>query len=278
MSFEFTGAYSLPGIAAALETVERQFWWGRWENQIWFPGVIAGASRDVGNVYPDVLRPGLLLGRIAATGRLTPWNPTAVDGSDMLIGVLGYAQKMQRLGADQDRWIGWVMVGGCLKADSLLIPGASDYGIVGHANEFLVRSQAYGRFMFDDMVFGSPFGSWQRVVTKTANYTVQESDNNTLFTTRGATAAVEFTLPVTSRRGLRFGFYNAADQNMKVTAGTPDTLVVFNDIAADSISYETANARIGGFLEVIGDGTGWLVINHSGQVAGAGSQIVTIAT
>ena len=29
MSFEFTGAYGLPSVQTALETVENVFWWGR---------------------------------------------------------------------------------------------------------------------------------------------------------------------------------------------------------------------------------------------------------
>lgn len=275
MSFEFTGAYGLPGIAAALETVEKQFWWGRWENQIWVPGVIEGAARDSGNTnYTDVLRPGLLIGQLTSNSKLTEFDPAAADGSQRLFGVLGYAQKMQRLGSNQDRWLGWIQVGGALKPDALLIPGETSYGLSGNSNEHLIRAQFHPRFIFSDNPYGNPFGGWRGVEAKTADYTVVEGDNNILFTNRGASGAVNFTLPATAKKGLRFGFMVVADQNVVVTAGTADTMVVFNDPTADSIAFSTSAEKVGGMIEVIGDGTGWLTLVH----LGAETQTPTIVT
>ena len=47
MAFEFTGAFGLPGIQSALETVENVFWWGRWERQLYLGAVIDSSSLDV---------------------------------------------------------------------------------------------------------------------------------------------------------------------------------------------------------------------------------------
>ncbi len=281
MSFEFTGAWGMPGIAAALETVERQIWWNRWEDCVWVPHVIVGSARDTGNTsYTDVLRPGLALGQITATGKLKEWNPTGTDGSERIYGFLQYSQKMQRLGADQDRYIGWVMVAGMLKADHILIPGQTAYGISGLTTEFIIRAQLHPRFLLSDLLAGNPFGGWRDVIAKTADYTVLDRDNNILFTTRGAGGAVNFTLPATAKKGLRFGFYCAADQNMVITGGTADTVVAINDLAADSVAVQTANLKIGGMFEVFGDGTGWLTRFSPAQTSDGttSGQLATVAT
>lgn len=275
MSFEFTGAFMTPGITGTLETFENTFWWGRYEDQVWTGVVISGASRDIGNTgHTDVLRPGLLLGLVTNTNKVKQWDPTATDGSERIFGILGPASKMQRLGSNQDRWLGQMMVGGLVKSSRLLIPGQSNLGISGNAYEHYIRAQLYPRFQDSYLHGGNPFGGWTRVMAKTANYTVLEADNNTLFTNRGATGGVTFTLPATPKLGLRYGFYVVADQDLKVAAGTGDTLVTFNDAAADSVAFQTASEKIGGYFEVIGDGTGWLVISH----LAAEAQTITVAT
>lgn len=273
----YEGAHGSPGVTDAVETVENQFWWNEYKEQVWFPSVISGAARDVGNTsYTTVLRPGLLLGRITATGKLVEWSPTATNGAQRIFGVLGFSEKMQRLGVDTDRQYG-VMIAGNVKADRLIVPGSTDFGISGATNEFLIRAQMFPRFMFSDLVGGNPWGGWKNVEAKTADYTITEADNNTLFTNRGAAGAVILTLPTTAKKGLRYGLFVAANQNLKFTSGTADTMTTFNDLAADSVGFETANELIGGHLEVIGDGTGWLVIEHP-HGAGATAQTITIAT
>jgi hypothetical protein len=260
MSFEFTGAYGLPGQSAALETVENQFWWNRWEDQVWVPAVIEGAARDSGNTsYTDILRPGLLLGKLTSGGKLTEFDPAATDGSQRVYGILGFAQKMQRLGANQDRFIGWVMLAGAVKAANLLVPGSTTFGLASTTNEFLIRAQMHPRFIFDDIPQGNTLGGYRSIEARTADTTLVEGDNNVLFTNRGAGAAVNFTLPVTAKKGLRYGFQTVADFSLTVTAGTANTLVLFNDATGSTVAYATAGDMIGGGLEVIGDGTGWLV-------------------
>ena len=274
MSFEFTGAYGLPSVQTALETVENVFWWGRFEQEAFIGSVVDGATRDSGNSITDVLRPGLLMGKITTSGKLKEWSPTATDGSQNIFGVLGYSQKMQRLSANADRWLGWIYTWGFLKADRLLIGGQANFGISGNASEYIIRKQLGSRFTFSDQLEGTDFGGYRNVVAKTEDYTVLEADHDTLFTNRGAAAEVIFTLPATAKVGLSYSFYTVADQNLKVTAGTVDTMVTANDAAADSVSWETSSEKIGGGFSVYGDGTSWLTVSHLAQ----DGHTVTIAT
>lgn len=269
MSFEFTGAFAVPSIQSYLETYENQFWFDRYETQIWTGVVIDGASRDTGNTsYTDILRSGLLLGRVGSTEKLKQWDPTATDGTQEIFGILGPGAKMQRLGSNTDRWLGQVMVAGCVKADRLLVPGNTALGIASGTYEWLIRSQMFRRFIFSDMLFGlgHAFGSWRKITAKTADYTVLESDNNTLFTTEGAGGAVIFTLPTTPKLGLRYLFYNSENQDMTVTAAA-NTAITYNDVTATSVAFSTANQKAGSGVELIGDGAKWIVICHAAPAA-----------
>jgi hypothetical protein len=94
-----------------------------------------------------------------------------------------------------------------------------------------------------------------RFVTKTAAYTVLAKETGTWFTTTGATAAVTFTLPAISDGPYIFYFVAVADFGMTVTAATADTLLTFNDAAADSVAFSTASEIMGSLVIVGCDGT-----------------------
>ena len=274
MSFEFTGAYGLPSVQTALETVENVFWWGRFEQEAFIGSVIDGAARDAGNSGDTtVLRPGLLLGKVTSSGKLKEWNPAGTDGTENLYGILGYSQKMQRLGSNADRWLGWVYCWGFLKADRLLVPGQANFGLSGQTNEHIIRKQLNSSFTFSDDLAGNSFGGYHNVIAKTGDYSVTEADNDTLFTNTGAACAVNFTLDADghTKKGLRYGFYVTADQNVTITSGTADKMYTFNDAAADSVAFSTSSQKIGGYVEVYSDGAGWIVI-HSG------ANTLTVAT
>lgn len=271
----FQGANMVPGLRDVLETTENQFWVGRFENQIWDQGVILASSVDAGNTNGTAnLRSGLLLGRVTATGKLKQWDPTATDGSELIYGVLGPMVGTTFGSTTIDRFVGMILVGGMVDPAKLIVPGTTALGISGNANEFAIRSQLWPRITFYNDFAGVRNGTWRDVVAKTANYTVTTADTDVLFTNRGAAGAVNFTLPANARKGLRYGFFVVADQNVTVTAGTADTMVVFNDAAADSIAFSTSSERIGAMIEIIGDGTGWLTLVH----LGAETQTPTIAT
>lgn len=109
---------------------------------------------------------------------------------------------------------------------------------------------------------------------KTADYQVTKYDSGTIFHTTGATANVNFTLPLISDGPFYFMFIAGADVNLTITAKTADTAVTFNDLAADSVAFSTSSELIGGSAEVFCDGTTLFVLPR----IAVETQTVTVAT
>ena len=235
--------------------------WGRLDQQMYLATVITGSSRDAGNsAFTDVLRPGLLLGKITSgtgVGKLKQWNPDATDGSQKIYAVLMSAQKMQLMGNDMDRYAGYILYGGCVKSTGLVIASSTTDGIVGNSLEWVVRRQMALAFRFDDDPSGYVPGSV--ITTVTASTTITEAQAGQLFVSSG-TGATTFTLPSVPKRGLEYSFYNAVDQNLVLTCATTGTLIVFNNVAANSVSLSTASQKVGGAFRVVGTGSKWLVV------------------
>jgi hypothetical protein len=101
---------------------------------------------------------------------------------------------------------------------------------------------------------------------KTADYvivspaTAAGDPSGTIFTNRGAVAAVVFTLPAPTQAiaGVFYEFLGIADFAMTVATATADTLICLNDIAADSLASSTATKLIGGKFRAECDGTSWI--------------------
>ena len=255
----FEGAFGTPGIYSGVETLENQFWWDKWDRQIWFPGILGGAARDAGNGTTTILRPGLLLGRKTSDGKLYEWNPTGTDGTQWIMGVLGWSLPMTRLSSNQDRHF-MFMAGGTLKADRVLVPGQASFGLSGQTTEFLVRMQMHPRFLFSDLLYGNICGGFRNIVAVTdTTYTITEAENNTLFTNRGAGGNIVWTLPATPKKGLHYGIQAVAAGTVKVSSGTSDQLIAFNNATCDTVEYSTSGEIIGGGFDIFGDGTGWIV-------------------
>jgi hypothetical protein len=101
----------------------------------------------------------------------------------------------------------------------------------------------------------------QKIVAKTAAYTITAEESGTLFTNRGATAAITFTLPAVTGLpiGTRYEFYGVTNAGYTVASnGSSDNITTKNDLSADSITMTTDSLAISGALEVIWDGTRWL--------------------
>lgn len=113
-----------------------------------------------------------------------------------------------------------------------------------------------------------------KVAAKTASYTVKSSESGTIFTTTGATGAINFTLPAISDGPFWFKFVNGAAQNMTVTSAVADTIITFNDLEADSVAFSQANEIIGGMILAICDGTSLFVL----PVLAKASQTIAIVT
>ena len=160
----YNGQHLLPGQLASYEAIEQELTsiiWDKEYRSLFQSNVpIDGAARDVGNIgHTDVLRPGLLLTRHTVTGKWLEWGAEAGQSgalpNDLIQGVLILAQKMQLGGTDTDRFVGYILVGGCVKVNGLIIPGAASVaGIVGNAEETNVRQQMHPAFIFDDDPLG----------------------------------------------------------------------------------------------------------------------------
>jgi hypothetical protein len=272
MAFDFTGFAAIPGTDDIRENVETAITWGVWNHNKAFivPTILDGSIRDLGASPTTLLRPGLLLGQIRSTQKCVAWNSDNTDGSEEIFGVLLWDAVAQQLGVDKDRWFGFALIGGNIKASSLIVDGAaSTAGIDGHVKEHYVRGVLSGRYVFDDNYHqwsGSPLmGGWKAIRTRAAAATtVLEADNGTLFTTVGSVAGNTFTLPaITNSMGQRYGFYCGADQNLTIASAAAGDLICLNNLTADSVTFSTAGHLIGSMFEVIGlDNASWLVIPH----------------
>lgn len=124
---------------------------------------------------------------------------------------------------------------------------------------FLGKAPALdGNLIIDDIAYK------RNVVAKTADYTVDAKESGTLFTTEGATADVEFTLPALAD-GLEFIFFNAEDIELKVSSAADNTIVATGDAAAGSVTFTTATTQIGAGVTMICDGAKWMCLMHAGN-------------
>lgn len=253
--------------------------WGRLDQIRLLPFVVDGSARDAGNTgFTTVLRPGLLMGRVdtgAASTllKLKQWDPTATDGTNKIAAVLWQPINMQVLGTNYDRFVGYACVGGPVVAKSLCVASAATQGIAGVASEYLIRSQMYPNFQMSDDPAGYKAEGGTFLTTIAATATITTALAGAHFVVSGAVAAVTLTLPATPLAGLTYTVTNASNQNLTITAGTADTMIVLNDLQADSIALSTASELIGGTFKIIGTGTAWLVIPHLWE-----AQTVTVAT
>jgi hypothetical protein len=277
MAMENSGFAAVPGINAALLTVENLVTWGPMEYNRSFilPATVSGASLDLGSSPTTLLRPGLLMGLVTATKLYKPWSPTATDGSQNIVGPLIYDVNTLQAGVATDRWFGYILGGGLIRASGLIIDGASSTpGISGHASEWLVRNQMASRFFFDDQL-GQHHGEsgFNAIVTKTADYSVTAADNNTLFNNLGDTGAIVFTLPaVATSAGLRYAFADVVAHNLTVQSAAAGGMIVAGNAAANSVVL----TGIGQAIEVVGIGSNkWLVLPMNGTVTATVSAITT---
>lgn len=155
--FTYEGGFMPPGQLPSIESIEQELTsviWNRLELQVIGPNaLISGAARDDGNTnFTDVLRPGLLLTK-DADGKFVDWGSVTSFVADTIEGVLLMAVKVTRQGSDQDRYLGYVLLGGCVKNQGLIVPGETNPGIVGHAEETNIRTQMKYACKFDDDPF-----------------------------------------------------------------------------------------------------------------------------
>lgn len=120
-------------------------------------------------------------------------------------------------------------------------------------------------------------GGQREVVNTTASITLTNFDAGKTITNVGASGTVTVTLPTPAscNDGDDIIVLSCADQTLTCTSGTADTLITFNDLAADSVSLSTTGEKIGGGFKFtcVGSSTKWHV-----QVLCEETQTVTVAT
>ena len=118
-------------------------------------------------------------------------------------------------------------------------------------------------------------GSLKPVIAHSSSASLTIGESGALITTEGSAGAVTLTLPaVATSDGVHYWFVNAEDQDM-VIAAPADTMVTFNDVAADSVTFGTSNEKVGGGAFAYCDGAKWMVqlMTYDGA-----DQAVTVAT
>lgn len=123
------------------------------------------------------------------------------------------------------------------------------------------------------MTFSMQPSGRREVIAKTSSYTITDQDMGKVFTTRGASTAVTFTLPAAANfEGESVWFINVADENM-IVAGQDEEIVALNDLTADSVAYQTTSEKVGGGFWAFCDGTSWLIFPMRYE-----AQTVTVAS
>lgn len=145
------GGFGSPGVGTLDQTFEAEILWGGDNSKgiaLYKSAVIDGATRSAGNTPTTVLQPGLLLGKVTATGKLKQWDDGAGDGTETIAGILIEQLKMtDGDGNNADRVLR-VLVWGAIKVGSLLVKGVA---FDGHADEAAGRTELNAKnFMLDD--------------------------------------------------------------------------------------------------------------------------------
>jgi len=254
--FTYGGRDRVPGISTAVETFENEILWGPYEAQFISGLTIDGAARDVGNTgNTHILRAGLLLGQITATGKLKEWSPAAVDGTEYVWGILKESRTMLSNNTNTDRLTGLIVVGGGLLSDRLIIPGTSALGIAGNALEYLVRQHLRVRFMLNDSyMFARPEIQIHTVsaAEQTSGITLTLADSHRAYHNTGDVIAI--TLPTTAYKGLVYEFYAHTTTTDIITVGSGSAnIVVPGSAGASSLAVDAEIVRLEG------DGTNWIV-------------------
>jgi hypothetical protein len=240
--------YATPGQSALVSTKVAELFWGGDASRIKMlqrDASISSAAVDAANTPTWQLRKGLLMGKITSSAKYVQWDSQATNGSQWLGGVLPNEILMQdSLGTATDG-SGPILVSAPVKASALLIKGAA---LVGHADEYLARrGLAQMGFKLDDDIEGFKSGQNQKIVVKSADYTIVAGDNSSLFMLDTANATL--TLPAI-KAGLSFEALRVSDHNTIISSAEGDNIVFGNDASGDSITFNTAGQKIGARVRI----------------------------
>lgn len=153
----YTGMGIIPGMGSPVYSVEHDIQgmiYGSPHHCVFVThALISGASRDTGNTDDTtVLRPGLIMARLTATQKYVPFATGGSDGSEQPIGILTIlGLNTQMDGANTDRFLATIMVGGNVNPEALCIASTAAYGLdKSTAAHVIVRKAFKYNFRFSD--------------------------------------------------------------------------------------------------------------------------------
>lgn len=114
--------------------------------------VVDGASRDAGNTgYTTVLRPGLIMAKVGASGKWKPFVDGASDGTEYARGILlAFGLNTQYDGADADRFLATILVKGNVRPEGCVIAASTTYGLARTGVGLDVRTHLRYNISFAD--------------------------------------------------------------------------------------------------------------------------------
>ncbi|GAA4441981.1 head decoration protein [Bremerella cremea] len=229
---------SLPGQSLAVESSvsQVQFLGPHGEtNATILQGIIAASSVDAGNTPTTTLRAGLVLGRIAASGLLAPYDPTATNGTQTAIAILLDTLDMQDAhGVSEAKLTARILAAGHVVKSSVI-------GLTPQAQQQLIRQGI--RFDQIPMPMASALCGHNGSLYATADIALTSSDNGKLVVASKA-GAIAITLPAIEE-GLEFAFVQTVDQNMTITSAEGNNVLAVNNAAADGIAFQTTSQKLG---------------------------------
>ena len=233
----FPRAGAAPSINAAVETTEKAIYWGGDHQQIIQNRHLKSTAVDAGNSPTSMLRPGLILGQITATGLWVEYNVDGTDGTEVARAILLDGINMLSGDGTAEARHPRVLLGGNVVASQLLLLDDAARRTLGSA------------FNFDDDEVNRAgyLGGAKATTNLVTDKTVLAAESGTLFicTTADCTA----TLP-TIAAGLIYEFVMCADFELVVVSAAGDDLIVGHDLSADSITFTTAGQQIGARVRV----------------------------
>lgn len=114
--------------------------------------VVSGAALDAGNTgNTTVLRPGLIMAQITASGKWTTFVSGNSDGSEIPRGILfSLGLNTQMDGGNVDRFLATILVGGIVNPEALCLGSSATYGLARTSVGLTVRKYLYTAIKFSD--------------------------------------------------------------------------------------------------------------------------------
>lgn len=151
----YMGHLLVPGMGSPMYTAEldnagllQSIHDARWL----FFAVVDGASRDAGNSPTTVLRPGLVMAKVTASGKYRPFAAGGSDGTEQPIGILyNIGLNTQLNASNADRLLATILVGGYVNPEAICIAASATYGLdKSTAAHVTVRKAFKYAFQFTD--------------------------------------------------------------------------------------------------------------------------------